>query len=244
MINISTNHTVSWPQPVSPAVPAVSAVTAVKPAQEGRQEGQASLGGGREGASAQAQRREGGRSAGVEVSVSPEAAPLLPREAAQSAAPALSEASVKTEQAAAKQQAEPAEQAQKAEEQSKKLQLQAVLTNVWQASAAVVDHVLGRTAALDADLPGNQSDTSPSLGVLSAMQAPRKMAAPERETERAAQAPRETLPWPVMPEGSAQAEALLADVDPRPLQEVVAYDENGNSSLAPLEAGSLVSERV
>jgi hypothetical protein len=25
---------------------------------------------------------------------------------------------------------------------------------------------------------------------------------------------------------------------------VVAYDENGNSSLAPLEAGSLVSERV
>ena len=239
MINISTNHAVSWPQPVSAAVAPVSAVTAVKPVQEGRGDGQASLGGGRQGASAQTQRREGGRNAGVEVSVSPEAAPLLPREAAQDAATAPSDAAMKKEQAAAKQ-AEQADQAQKAEEQSKKLQLQEVLTNVWQASAAVVDRVLGRTTGADADAPGNQSDTSPSIGVVSAMQTPRKVAVPEQ----AARPPVEPLPWPVIPEGSAQAEALAADVDPRPVQEVVAYDENGNSSLAPLEAGSLVSERV
>jgi hypothetical protein len=111
MINISTNHAVSWPQPVSAAVAPVSAVTAVKPVQEGRGDGQASLGGGREGAPGQAQRREGGRNAGVEVSVSPEAAPLLPREAAQAAATAHSDATMKKEQAAAKQ-AEQAERAQ------------------------------------------------------------------------------------------------------------------------------------
>lgn len=237
MINISTNHPVSWPQASAPVVAPVSAVTAVKPVQDGRGESQAGLGGGRGGAVAQ--RREAARGAATESPASPEAAPLLPREAAKGAATAPTNAAQKREQAAAKQ-AEQAEQAQKAEEQSKKLQLQEVLTSVWQASAAVVDRVLGRPSGADADVPGTQSDTSPSLGVLSAMQTPRKLMAPEQPAQPAV----EPLPWPVMPEDSSAAQAPAIDVDPRPVQEVVAYDEHGNSSLAPLEAGSLVSERV
>lgn len=239
MINISNNHPVSWPQASAPVVAPVSAVSAVKPVQDGRGDGQAGLGGGRGGAATPAQRREAARNAGSEPPAGPEAAPLLPREANKGSADAPSDMALKREQAEAKK-AEQAERAQKAEEQSKKLQLQEVLTSVWQASAAVVDRVLARSSAGEADAVGNQSDTSPSLGVASAMLTPRKVVAPEQP----ALPPVEPLPWPVMPEDSSAAQAPVIDVDPRPVQEVVAYDEHGNSSLAPLEAGSLVSERV
>lgn len=226
MINISTNHVVSWPQATAPVVAPVSAVTAVRPVQDGRGESQAGLGGGQGGAAAQ--RREASRSAASETAATPEAAPLLPREAAKSAAAMPATAAQNKELAAAKQ-AEQDELVKKAEEQSTKLQLQEALTRVWQASAAVVERALA-----------SNSDTASRLAVSSDTQAPRKLMPPEQPE----QPPVESLPWPVMPEDGSAAQASAIDVDPRPVQEVVAYDEHGNSSLAPLEAGSLVSERV
>jgi hypothetical protein len=55
----------------------------------------------------------------------------------------------------------------------------------------------------------------------------------------------EPLPWPVMPEDPALAIAgKAAQAELAPVQEVVAYDERGNSSLAPLETGVLIDQRV
>jgi hypothetical protein len=73
-----------------------------------------------------------------------------------------------------------------------------VLTNVWQASAAVVDRALGR----EPSTPGAQSDKSPEL---------------------------------------SQVATTLQD---NPAVDVVAYDDRGNSSFAPLDPGSHFSQRV
>lgn len=107
------------------------------------------------------------------------------------------------------------EEEQKAREQAEqKLQLQEVLATVWKASAAVVDVVLGRE--------------------------PNAPAANDAEAGAAATAAGGVA-------DAAQAE--LPGIDPLPAAlrrdpEPVAYTEQGASSWAPLEAGSLISHRV
>ncbi len=108
-----------------------------------------------------------------------------------------------------------AEQAAEAARRAQRLDL---LANVWKASAAVVERVLG----LEEGAAVNRANASPA-------------ASGRQPVEQLA------LPWPVMPE-DARSTRTRADFSAP--QEVVAYDERGNSSLAPLEAGVLISRRV
>ena len=107
------------------------------------------------------------------------------------------------------------EQKQQTEEAERKLLLQDVIGSAWKASAAVVDVVLGReTPATEAT-----AATEPAAGLVDA-----RAVQPVNDTDPAA-------------EGKSAFE-LSED------REVVAYDAQGHSSLAPLEAGSLVSHHV
>lgn len=107
------------------------------------------------------------------------------------------------------------EQKQQAEEAERKLQLQDVIVSAWKASAAVVDVVLGRE--------------TPTTEAPSAAE-PAAAALDDRALQRVSDADKAA-------EGKAPFE-LPED------REVVAYDAQGHSSLAPLEAGSLVSHHV
>ncbi len=109
------------------------------------------------------------------------------------------------------------EQKQQAEEAQRKLPLQDVIVSAWKASAAVVDVVLGReTPAVD--------------GAAGAEAAPASQAVEARAAQAATEADK--------------AAAEQARFDLAEDREVVAYDAQGHSSLAPLEAGSLVSHHV
>lgn len=109
------------------------------------------------------------------------------------------------------------EQKQQAEEAQRKLPLQDVIVSAWKASAAVVDVVLGReTPAVD--------------GAAGAEAAPASQAVEARAAQAATEADK--------------AAAEQARFDLAEDREVVAYDSQGHSSLAPLEAGSLVSHHV
>ncbi|PZO14746.1 MAG: hypothetical protein DCF26_14450 [Burkholderiales bacterium] len=106
----------------------------------------------------------------------------------------------------------------------------------------MVDQALGIEPKAEA-LPGNQSDTAPDLSAVAASTMSRRMLPQPAGTAPAAQTPPEGMPWPVMPQ--AAEDVGTSDTPPTvPGGEVIAYDENGNSSLAPLEAGSIISERV
>ena len=111
--------------------------------------------------------------------------------------------------------------AQQAEEAARREQMQSVLTNVWKASAAVVDRVLGRDDAAPGGVPASGA-----------------AGAAERGPVRAQPAEQLSLPWPVQPQERAVPSAMAEGRVP------VAYDERGNSSLAPLEPGALISRRV
>jgi hypothetical protein len=229
MLNISTTHSVSWPQPGGAQVAAVSAVDAVRPVQDSRRSGHS----GSEPQTTDAGQRQ---KKGV-TSSEADRAPLLPRTSRADADRAGRVAGRNDNQAdnAALREAEQAEKklaAEKAEAQARKQSLQAVLSDVWKASAAVVDRVLGRDEA--------PRHASPEGGVDGAAATPTsgpvalKKPAPE------------PLPWPVMPEDPA-ARAAAASAQPFEsglAQEVVAYDERGNSSLAPLETGVLLDRRI
>ena len=185
----------------------VSAATAVSPAQRSSGDGNAGLNSGRRG-----QTQNGGAPAADAPEASSEAAPLLPRERTDGG---REQASAETADAAA--QAEQRERAQdKAEDKAAKLKLQEVLANVWKASAAVVDAVLGRNAD----------------GVISAQSDDPARSSPDPSLVAAAQ---------LLPGEVPQADSVT---DLRDTQDVVAYDERGASSLAPLESGSLVNQRV
>lgn len=109
------------------------------------------------------------------------------------------------------------EQKQQAEEAQRKLPLQDVIVSAWKASAAVVDVVLGReTPAVD--------------GAAGTEAAPASQAVDARAAQAATEADK--------------AAAEQARFDLAEDREVVAYDSQGHSSLAPLEAGSLVSHHV
>ena len=147
-------------------------------------------------------------------------------------------------QEAAAQRAEQAikkAEADKASHRKAMDRLQEVLTSMWAASAAVVDRALGLEPKAEA-LPGNQSDTAPDLSAVAASTMSRRLLPGAKTADAPEQAAASNMPWPVMPQG---AEEAVADVAPEvPGGEVIAYDENGQSSLAPLETGTLLSEKA
>lgn len=218
MLSISSSPSVSWPTapPVAaPAVPAVSSVGAVQPP---AREGQADAGLNGQGA-------QGGPSPGASRATTdatpgattPQAAPLLPRERSEDAGTKPA----REREARAEQRKEDDQKAQ--EQAAQKLQLQEVLSNVWKASAAVVDVVLGReAAAVSAASKASAAPVAPLLG-----------APPANDqvitAEEADRLPANVIGLPA---------AALRDEEP------LMYTEQGTSSWAPLESGSLIDQRV
>ncbi len=230
MINISTTSPVSWPTPPSAAVAPVSATPAVQPVQSGGREAQADL----------EARREVRRKSKADDEADP-AAPSSPRSSVPEAG---GQAAVQARQEAAAQRAEQAlkkAEADKASHRKAMDRLQEVLSNMWAASAAVVDQALGLEPKGEA-LPGNQSDTAPDLSAVAASTIQRRLLPQTRDGAPATDQPApDGMPWPVMPPATEEAAAVAPEV---PGGEVIAYDEHGNSSLAPLEVGTLLSEKA
>lgn len=229
MINISTTTPVSWPTPPSVAVAPVAAAPAVKPVQSG-------------GPESQAERETRRERVKVDEESSPAASP-----SSKAGAPEP-QASAQARRDAAVQRSEQANQKAEADKASHRKamdRLQEVLTNMWAASAAVIDQALGLEPKAEA-LPGNQSDTAPDLSAVAASTISRRLPPSQTPAGQTTEAPdqpvAEGMPWPVMPRAADETPA--ADLPDVPGGEVIAYDENGNSSLAPLEAGTLLSERV
>ena len=215
MINIAQTSPAVWSPPASTATAPVAAVAAVRPPQESTRSGQSGTGREQDAPSARAQRRTGMREAERPERDAPTdgARGASGRPGAGGESSDL-QARRETEQNA-KQQA-----TEQAAEEARRVQRQELLTNVWKASAAVVDRALGRddtTSAVSAAAPGQEPAGS------------------EQAMEQLA------LPWPVMPQ---DADASPSRADLGASEEVVAYDEHGNGSVAPLEAGLLISRHV
>jgi hypothetical protein len=229
MINVSTTTPVSWPTPPSAAVAPVTATQAVQPVQSG----------GREALTEPEARREARRSRAPADETASAAAPRSPRTGAIEP-----QASAQARQEAAAQRADQAvkkAEADKASHRKAMDRLQEVLAGMWAASAAVVDQALGLEPKAEA-LPGNQSDTAPDLSAVAASTMSRRLLPGAKTAEMREQAAAEGMPWPVLPQTTEEA---AAEVMPEvPGGEVIAYDEHGQSSLAPLEAGTLLSEKV
>lgn len=229
MINISTTSPVSWPTPPSAAVAPVAATPAIQPVKSGGREAQDDL----------ESRREARR---ARTPVDDETSTAVPQSARSAAAEPQASAQVRREAAAQRAEdiAKKAE-ADKAGHRKAMDRLQEVLTNMWAASAAVVEQALGLEPKGEA-LPGNQSDTAPDLSAVAASTMPRRLLPGAKTADAPGQAAPENMPWPVMPQSAE--EAALEAAPEVPGGEVIAYDENGQSSLAPLEAGTLLSEKV
>lgn len=185
MINLTSPSAVSWPAPPSAAVAPVSAVPAVPALSSGGSERQTGprSGQGERGHSFPSQ---GQRSAEAKSMSAGQASGASRAEARDPLAQAL------------RREAEREAQAAREREKQAMEHLKDVLTNVWQASAAVVDRALG----LEPSTPGTQSGTAPDLS------------------------------------------RVAANLQDNPQVDVVAYDDRGNSSLAPLDPGSHFSQRV
>jgi hypothetical protein len=228
MLNISTSNAVSWPTPQSTAVPAVASVAPVQAVQGAGRDAQAGLGAGQD-------RSSSTRRQAAKEEQAPNGAPLLPRgsgDAAAEAAPRSREAEMAAREAAEEAAAELAEQQANAKEEIHQ-RLQEVLSSVWQASAAVVDRALGREGAAEGSAEVGQSGS----GVAALP--------PRRQMMVVAQGggltPVDTV-GPVAPlvaGGAPMVSAAAADP-----ADLVAYDERGNGSVLPPEAGSLLSRRV
>jgi hypothetical protein len=236
---------VSWPTPVSTAVAPVSPVAAVQPVQAGGNDGKAQTGFGREGRTATPSQAAAAARAAVDgrAAATDDDAAALPASRSASGVPAAPQ-DVAAQRQAQQEAAQVAEQRQ-AKDKKAVEHLQNVLSRMWEASAAVVDRALGIEPAKGSELPGNQSDTAPDLSAVTASMIPRKPLTADRPDRPAM----EQLPWPVMPEGGEVAEAVELDVvgdgvGPEAMAELVAYDEHGHGSAAPVEAGTLLSERV
>ena len=245
MLNISSTTAVSWPTPVSTAVAPVSPVAAVQPVQAGGNDGKAQTGFGREGRTATPSQAAAAARAAVDgrAAATDDDAAVLPASRSASGVPAAPQ-DVAAQRQAQQEAAQVAEQRQTKDKKAVE-HLQNVLSRMWEASAAVVDRALGIEPAKGSELPGNQSDTAPDLSAVTASMIPRKPPSADRPDRPAM----EQLPWPVMPEGGEVAEAMELDVvgdgvGPEAVAELVAYDEHGNGSAAPVEAGTLLSERV
>jgi len=215
MLSIPSGPAIVWPSATGPAVAPVSAATPVAPVQSTARDAQTGSGAfGRE--TPGTSRLADASRARADETDAPQAAPLLPRP--------QSEQGGGRESADARQAADKAEAEQELkakEERAAQQRLQDVIANVWKASAAVVDMALGREAANASQLEAVAANAPVSA-------APSIAAAPAAQP--AAVATRQAA--------VDELEALKAQ------QDVLAYDAQGHSSLAPLEAGSLVSRRV
>ena len=233
MLNISSTTAVSWPTPTSTAVAPVSPTAAVQPVQAGGNDGKAQTGFGRERQAAEHPSNASARAA--DGTLTPTSASTT---ASASGQPAAHDPVAKRQ---ARQEAEKVAEQQQSKDKKVVEHLQQMLSDMWEASAAVVDRALGIEPS-NSKAPGNQSDTAPDLSAVAASTIPRKaLPMPERQ---ALPAP-EPLPWPVMPETAEGDGATTAALQNLSLPaEVVAYDESGNSSFAPLEAGSVIDLRV
>jgi hypothetical protein len=230
---------VSWPTPPSTAVAPVGPTTPVKPVQGSGRDPQADVEARRE-ARLPAPKAGAPRVPDADTSDTP---PLLPRDAG-AAVPGQTDARARQEAAAQRaEQAIKKAEADKAGHRKAMERLQDVLSSMWAASGAVVDQALG-LATGRSDLPGNQSDTAPDLSAVAASTISRRLLpqAPPQAPDTPEQPLPQGMSWPVMPPAAEEPASLAAPEVPG--GEVIAYDEHGNSSLAPLEAGSIISERV
>lgn len=214
MINIASSPPMGWHSTPSVAVSPVVPASAVTPVQGSAREGRTGLGFGQGGQSPQ-ERSTARTEAGTQPAQAP-AAPLLPRSQAESGDEPV-EASDQIE--ADKRQAE--EQAEElAKEQAVQQQLREVLSNVWQASAAVVERALG----LETGDAAVQAASQVAPAVL-----------PEGAVVE--------LPALLGTTGPAAA----SDVSSEPsvvAEPPEAYDEHGNGNWPSPELGGLVSQRV
>ncbi|WP_374406449.1 hypothetical protein [Hydrogenophaga sp.] len=234
MMSISSSQSVSWPTaPPQPAAP-VPSVHAVGSAQSSRD---AQNDSGRNG---QGSPRGGAAASSTTVSLrsteqqpktgapSVDPAPLLPRDGSQSEPSSLADEVAQARNEAEQRKAEEQKAREKAEQ---RVPLQDVIATVWKASAAVVDVVLGRDSTEGLNAGAAEGATaSPATGAAPAPAA--AVASGSAASE---------------PQTAVQAE--LPGIEPLPAglrreQEPVAYNEQGASSWAPMEAGSLFSQRV
>jgi hypothetical protein len=215
MINIAQPNPAVWSPPASTATAPVAAVAAIRPLQDSARNGQSSTGREQDTPSTRADRRADAREVARQGR---DAAGDGARGIAGRTGTGRGETSDVRTRREAEQNAKQLATEQAAEE-ARRAQRQELLTNVWKASAAVVDRVLGRddtTAVKPVSESQASSGSPPSMEQLA-------------------------LPWPVMPQ---DARALPSRADLGVPEDVVAYDERGNSNLAPLEAGLLISHRV
>jgi hypothetical protein len=215
MINIASQLPAVWTPPAAPATSPVAAVAAIRPLQESGRNGQPGAGTDPE---AQSARQGRPRTEG-------ESAPILPRNrSGGEAMGALRGSSAPSEhlvRADAEQRAQQ-EVADRAAEEARREQLKTVLTNVWKASAAVVERVLDRDATAPAGTVRSEATGSVAARAPMSSQTVEQL----------------TLPWPVLAQEPEVSVAMNHGREP------VAYDERGHSSLAPLEPGALISRRV
>ena len=229
MLSITSSQPAVWSPAPGPAVTAVSAATSVQPVQATSRDAQTGMGSSGRGTTGPAQATRPGapprehETERSEKGSTADAAPLLPRES-----PDAPDQPESPEKAEAKAEAERDQQARQAEDKAFKQKLQDVISNVWKASAAVVDVALSHKNA-SADAAGAVGATDTVAGGV-----PVTPGLPATATSPAPGAP--------LQEAANDAVAELAEL--RASQEVVAYDAAGHSSLAPLEAGTLISRRV
>lgn len=229
MLSITSSQPAVWSPPPGPAVTAVSPTAQVQPVQATARDAQTGGSSGRETSGAAQPVRAGGprrerETERTEKGALPDAAPLLPRES-----PDAPDQPESPERAQAKAEAEREQQARQAEDKAFKQKLQDVISNVWKASAAVVDVAL---SARNASVPDEAA----------ALSAAEAVSGTEPVASAAPAALASAVPGVPVQEAANDAVAELAEL--RAGQEVVAYDAAGHSSLAPLEAGTLISRRV
>lgn len=236
MLNVSSPSAVSWPAPASVAVAAVSPVAAVPSVQTGGQDGKTQMGFGRDDRAPQRTAVAGQRAAVDERSTPADGT------GTSTATPGTPASHDVAAQRQARQEAAQAAEQKQAKDKKAVEHLQNVLSRMWEASAAVVDRALGIEPPNGSEVPGTQSDTAPDLSAVAASTIPRKPLPAEPRARPAL----EPLPWPVMPESGEVEVDVVGDgvAADGSVAEVVAYDEHGNGSAAPVEAGAIISERV
>lgn len=215
MLSINSSPAVSWPTTTGQSVEQVRPVAAVSAAKRSSNES------GQQGGDA---RQTPDPTPSVRVSTSggaspresqaSDAAPLLPRERP----PEEQEAAERAE--AAEAEADKAQEAEtRARESAQGPQPQQLLSTIWKASGAVVEQALGTDDA-QAGAADATTATLPTGEVVVVATAGRMTSAESTAQE------------------SRSSEPVRAD------QEVVAYDESGNGTPAPVELGVIISERV
>ena len=225
MFNISSSQPLSWP-----TAPSTSAVAHVQPvhsvgATSSARDAQTDSGRNGQGFSPGGSAPAGQRSSQASGNAAPTAdpAPLLPRERPEGESPEQKEAAT---QSSAEAELRKADEQKAREKAAQTPPLQDVIATVWKASAAVVDVVLGRdSAAANATSATRSPDAANDSSAAAVGQAASNGRAP------------------------LGMQAELPGIEPVPgalrrEQAAVAYTEQGTSSWAPMESGSLVSHRV